>query len=141
MSTYARASIPGSRSVRAASATRCVRAAEASWLTCPGVNSRKNWPNVAGAYTPVKSRFIPPERTTCRSSILSAPAAIPAVIELTFPAGFTPAEATTRYESSRTLSSSSCDSPVCSARPITGASPAHDARFSSSKTGVAFDHA
>ena len=51
-------------------------------------------PNVAGAYTPPNSRFIPPARIRSRSSMQSAPAAIPAMIEVSFPAGFTPAEAT-----------------------------------------------
>lgn len=71
--------------------------------------------------------------------MLSAPAAIPAMIVVIFPAGFTPAEAT-RTQSSRTFASISSDRPVCSARAITGASPAHDTRFSSSNTGVAVDH-
>ena len=49
------------------------------------------WP----AHTPARTgAVIPPERITCRSSMLSAPAAIPAMIELSFPAGFTPAETT-----------------------------------------------
>lgn len=59
------------------------------------VNFRSNCPNVAGAYTPPNSRPIPPVRITPRSSILSAPAAIPAMIEVIFPAGFTAAERTT----------------------------------------------
>jgi hypothetical protein len=40
------------------------------------------------------SRPIPPERITSRSSILSAPAAIPAITDMSLPAGFTQAEAT-----------------------------------------------
>ena len=47
--------------------------------------------------------------------MLSAPAAIPAMIEVSFPAGFTPAE-TTRVEPSSTRSAISSDSPACSAK-------------------------
>ncbi len=92
-----------------------------------------------GAYTAPKSRGIPPERTTSRSSMLSAPAAIPAMIEVTLPAGFTPAEAT-RLEAKLSRSATSSDSPACSASAITGASPAHDTKWWSSKIGVALDH-
>jgi hypothetical protein len=38
-------------------------------------------PHVADAYTAAKSRFIPPERITSRSAMLSAPAGMPAMIE------------------------------------------------------------
>ena len=90
-------------------------------------------------YTPPNSRGIPPERITSRSSMLSAPAAIPAMIEVSFPAGFTPAEAT--FD---TLNLTRCpissDSPARSARAITGTRPAHDTKCSSSNTGVARDH-
>ena len=51
------------------------------------MNSRNNVPNVDGAYTPPNSVFIPPERTTSRSSMLSAPAHIPAIIVASFGAG------------------------------------------------------
>ena len=74
--------------------TRWARSTDASCRVWPWVNSRRNWPSVAGAYTPPNSRGIPPERITSRSSMLSAPAAIPAMIEVSFPAGFAPAEAT-----------------------------------------------
>jgi hypothetical protein len=107
------------------------------------VNSRRNWPRVAGAYTPPNSRAIPPDRITSRSSIQSAPAAIPATIEVSLPAGFTAAEAT-RVEpkqSNVTRSAINPDSPVCSASSITGTRPAHDTRFSSSNNGVLRDHA
>ena len=60
--------------------------------------------------------------------MLSAPAAIPAMIEVSFPAGFTPAEAT-RVVPSSTRSAISSDSPACSANAITGTSPAHDTRL------------
>jgi hypothetical protein len=103
------------------------------------VNSRRNWPNVAGADTPVNTRFTPPERTTCKSSMLSAPAAIHAMIEVSFPAGFTPADAT-RAEASPTRSQIRASSPACSANAITGTSPTRETKRSSSKTGVALDH-
>jgi hypothetical protein len=63
----------------------------------------------------------------------SAPAAIPATIAETFPAGFTPAEATLQVLN-RTRSPISSVRPVRPANPITGTSPAHDTRFSSSNT-------
>ena len=140
MSMNAWLSIPASRSVRSASPTRCARATEASCAQWPWVNSRRNCPNVAGAYTCSNNRVIPPERITCRSSMLSAPAAIPAMIELSFPAGFTPADAT-RVSPSATRSATSSDSPACSANAITGTSPTYDTRSSSSNSGVALDHA
>jgi hypothetical protein len=66
---------------------------------------------VAGAYTSANNCFIPPERITCKSSMQSALAAIPAMIADTFPAGFTPAE-TTRVAPSPTRSATSSDSPA-----------------------------
>ena len=69
----------------------------------------------------------------------SAPATIPAMIAVSFPAGFAPAEATLDALN-RTRSPISSASPVCSANPITGTRPAHDTRCSSSKTGTARDH-
>ena len=118
--------------------TRWARSTDANCRVWPWVNSRRNWPSVAGAYTPPNSRGIPPERITSRSSMLSASAAIPAMIEVSFPAGFTPAEATLDVRI-LTLSSINADKPARSASPISGARPAHDTRFSSSKTGVARD--
>ena len=58
------------------------------------VNSRSNWPTVAHAYTPPNIAGVPPERTRSRSSMQSAPAAIPAMIEVILPAGFAPADLT-----------------------------------------------
>ena len=69
----------------------------------------------------------------------SAPAAIPAMIEVSFPAGFTPAEATLQ-DLNLTRCPISSDNPARSANPITGTRPAHDTRCSSSNTGVARDH-
>src|SRR6266508_4063295 len=71
--------------------------------------------------------------------MLSAPAAIPAMIEVSLPAGFAPAEAT-RVAVIATLVEISSDRPASSASAITGASPTHDTRSSSSNCGVALDH-
>jgi hypothetical protein len=50
---------------------------------------------------------------------------MPAMIEVSFPAGFTPAEAT--FESvTTTRSPISSAKPVRSAKPITGTRPAHE---------------
>ena len=74
--------------------------------------------------------------------MLSAPAAIPAMTEVSFPAGFTPADATRGgSDANVTRSEMSPDSPACSASAITRTSPAHDTKFSSSNSGVALDHA
>jgi hypothetical protein len=71
--------------------------------------------------------------------MLSAPAAIPAMIEVSFPAGFTPADLTLD-DLNRTRCSISADNPARSASPITGTRPANDTRCSSSNTGVARNH-
>jgi hypothetical protein len=51
------------------------------------VNSRNNVPTVEGAYTPSNSVFIPPLRTTSMSSMLSAPAHMPATTVASLGAG------------------------------------------------------
>lgn len=61
------------------------------------------------------------------------------MIEVSFPAGFTPADAT-RVEATFTRSAISRESPACSANAITGTRPAHDTTCSSSNSGVALDH-
>jgi hypothetical protein len=90
---------------------------------------------VAHAYTPPNSFFIPPDRITSRSSMLSAPAAIPATIEVSFGVALA-APDFTRSLVNRTCSSSSWDRPACSANSINGTSPACDTRLSSSKTAL-----
>jgi hypothetical protein len=70
--------------------------------------------------------------------MLSAPAAIPATIEVSLPAGFTAAEATL-VALIATRPSINADRPACSASAITGTRPAHDTRFSSSNNGTARD--
>jgi len=57
--------------------------------------------------------------------MLSAPAAIPAMIADSFLAEFAPAAAT-RHVFHRTRCPISSDRPVRSAKPITGTKPAHD---------------
>src|SRR4051794_8800614 len=74
--------------------------------------------------------------------MLSAPETIPAMIEVTSPAGFVPAEATRGATEARvTFWATSFESPACSANAITGTRPASDTRLSSSNKGVALDHA
>ena len=72
--------------------------------------------------------------------MLSAPAAIPAMIEVSFGVGFAAADVT-RSSANLTCSSISAESPACSASSITGTRPAHDTRFSSSKTAPSARHA
>ena len=71
-------SAPASRSTRPHSAARCSRSTDSSWRAWPKVNSRNKVPIVDGAYTPSNRVFMPPLRTTSMSSILSAPAHMPA---------------------------------------------------------------
>jgi hypothetical protein len=54
----------------------------------PEGNSRNSVPSVDGAYTPSNNVGIPPERSTSRSSMLSAPAHVPAITLSSFAAGF-----------------------------------------------------
>ncbi len=128
-----RSSAPGSSGTRAASATRCARATAASWLAWPKVNSRRKIPSVEGAYTSLNTRGAPPARSTFASSMLSAPHMIPAMIEVSLPAGFT-APDLTRVDGRSTCSPISLESPVCSANSSTGTNPADDTRFCSSNT-------
>ena len=67
--------------------------------------------------------------------MLSAPAAIPAMIAVSFPVGFA-APDFTRSQTNRTCSSSSRDNPACSANSSTGTRPAWDTRLSSSNTAL-----
>src|SRR6476661_9319702 len=65
------------------------------------------------------------------SSMLSAPAHIPAINVLSFRAGFADPDLILGT-AIRTFSERSCASPVCSANRITATNPAHDTRLSSS---------
>jgi hypothetical protein len=107
--------------------TREARAS--SWRTWPKVNARRNEPSVEGAYPLWNSRPIPPCRNNAMSSMLSAPATIPATSEATFNPALAPL-------SVGTLSRSSAKerSPTDSASASTGTSPAADTRFGSSNT-------
>src|SRR3954468_10609054 len=88
---------------------------------------------VDGAYTPLKSVFIPPERTTSMSSMQSAPTHIPAINVVSFGDGLA-APDLIFGAGMHTLSANSCGSPVWVASVMTGTSPAHDTRCSSSNT-------
>ncbi len=67
--------------------------------------------------------------------MLSAPAAIPAMIAVSFAVEFA-APALTRSHPKRTCSSSTSLSPACSARSINGTRPAAEIRFASSNTAA-----
>jgi hypothetical protein len=104
-------------------------ATASSWRTWPKVNARRNEPNVEGAYPWANNRPIPPCRSNAMSSMLSAPATIPATSEETFNPALAPLSVgTVRCSSTRSRS------PTDSASAITGTSPAEDTRFGSSKT-------
>ena len=63
------------------------RSTDSNWRAWPKVNSRNSVPTVEGAYTPSNSVFIPPLRSTSTSSMLSAPAHMPAISVASFGAG------------------------------------------------------
>ena len=88
MSTNARSLDAGQHRCAPVRATRCPRSTDASCRAWPWVNSRSSMPNVDGAYTAPNRFFIPPARITSRSSMLSAPAPIPAITAVSFAAGF-----------------------------------------------------
>src|SRR6476660_6929253 len=75
---------------------------------------------------------MPPVRSTSKSSMLSAPAHIPAITLSSFGAGLA-APDLIRDVVIDTLSARICGSRVCSANPSSGTSPACDTRLSSSK--------
>ena len=131
MSMNACSAIPGRTPARAARATRCSRRTDSSWRLWPKVNSRSNVPMVDGAYTEPKRCFIPPDRSTSMSSILSAPAHIAAIRVVNFGAKFA-APDVIFGAAIETLSASSSLRPVWSARAMIGSSPAHETRWSSS---------
>jgi len=64
---------------------------------------------------------------------------MPAMIDVSFPAGFTAADFT-RADLIATLAVTSSDRGARSASPIIGTNPANDTRLPSSNTGVARDH-
>src|SRR6185437_13023033 len=77
--------------------------------------------------------FMPAERTTSTSSMLSAPAHIPPIRVASFGAGLADPDLIL-VSAMCTFSPRSPARPVCSASVITGTSPAHDTRLSSSNT-------
>jgi L-cystine uptake protein TcyP (sodium:dicarboxylate symporter family) len=94
---------------------------------------RNRVPTVEGAYTRSKSVFIPPARTTSRSSILSAPTHIPAITVVSFGYGLADPDAILGA-AILILSANNYGRPVLVASVITGTNPAHDTRRSSSNT-------
>ena len=99
---------------------------------CPKVNSRNKVPTVAGAYTPPNKVIIPPARTKSTSSIQSAPTHMPAISVASFGPGLAEPDLI-RGTGIHILSANRSASPVWVASAITGTSPAHDTRWSSSK--------
>jgi hypothetical protein len=112
---------------RAASASRNRDATASSWRTCPNVNARKNDPNVDGAYALAKILPIPPWRSSAMSSMLSAPATMPATSEVTFNPALAPLSVgTLRCSPARSANPARC------ANAMAGTKPAADTRFGSS---------
>jgi hypothetical protein len=95
------------------------------------VNARRNVPNVDGAFTPGSTLCTAPSRNTPKSSMLSAPVTIPAMIEATFPPGSNPAPPGTVN-----LFVTNACRPARRASRITGTSPAEPIRFGSSKVAA-----
>ena len=92
------------------------------------MKDRKNVPNVEGARTPLNKRVMAPWRSKSRSSMLSAPASIPATTHVALAAAF----------GEDTDNASRCSlHPARSANDNAGTRPAHDTRFVSSKTARA----
>ncbi|MET3808869.1 hypothetical protein ABIB25_005899 [Nakamurella sp. UYEF19] len=95
------------------------------------MKARRNVPNVEGAFTPGSTLETAPSRRTARSSMLSAPASIPATIEETFAAGSAPAP-----PGIFTRAVTRCGKPARRANRITGTSPAELIRLGSSKVAT-----
>ena len=110
---------------------RCSRSTDSSWRACPKLNSRNRVPRVEGAYTPSNRIGIPPARSMSRSSMLSAPAHIPAITVSSLGAGFAAPDLIRGVVIDTFLAMISAR-PVCSASPSSGTSPASDTRLSSS---------
>ena len=94
---------------------------------CVGINFAEHLSHTAGT------------RISSTSAMLSAPAHIPAINEVSFPAGFTPAERTFVGRNTSFVAISS-DSPACFASARPGARPAHDTKSGSLNTAVDRDH-
>jgi hypothetical protein len=128
-STSTRPELPGSTEACATSPVKNRAATASSCRTWPNLKVRRNDPNVDGAYGRSNSLPIPPCRNSARSSIESAPAAIPVTSAITFRPGWAPLSVgTLRCSSARSAN------PADSASATTGTSPAADTRFGSSNT-------
>lgn len=121
----------GSNVTIAASVASSAAATAPSCRTCPKVNARRKVPNVDGAFTPGITLCTAPSRRMPRSSMLSAPEIIPAMIEATLAAASAPAP-----PAMLNLWVTSCSSPARRARCITGTNPAELIRLGSSKLAV-----
>ena len=126
-------SAPGSNGAADARFASSWRATASSCRTLPQVNERRNDPSVDGARTPPNKSAIAPCRSTSMSSMLSAPAAIPATRQGTFRSGFTPVRLAI-VTCSRTRPAR----PQRSASAMTGTRPARDTRFGSSNDACVF---
>jgi len=91
------------------------------------VNDRRNDPSVDGARIPPNKAAMAPCRSPSMSSMLSAPAAIPATRQSAFRSAFTPVRAAIL-----TCWRTSADRPHRSASAMAGTRPACDTRFGSS---------
>lgn len=89
-------------------------------------------PQGRGRGHPVEQVGIPPEYSTSRSSMLSAPAHIPAITLISFGTGFADPDRIRGFLID-TLPVMISRNRVCWANPSTGTNPAHDTRLSSSK--------
>ncbi len=89
-------------------------------------------PQGRGRVHPVEQVGIPPECCTSRSSMLCAPAHIPAITLISFGTGFADPDRIRGFLID-TLPVMISGSRVCWANPSTGTNPAHDTRLSSSK--------
>jgi hypothetical protein len=116
-----------SSSVFSARLIRNREATASSWRTWPKVNERRNDPSVEGAYALVKTLPMPPWRSRAMSSMLSAPAAMPATSEDTFSPALAPLSVGTVIRSS-----ASSRRPALRASAISGTRPAADTRLGSS---------
>jgi hypothetical protein len=126
-------SLPGSSGARQASRASSSRPTCSSWSTFPQVNDRRNDPSVDGARIPPDKAGIAPCRSRPMSSMLSAPAIIPATRHGIFRCAFTPHRSPIRAcPATRSPRAARC------ARAITGTSRARDTRFGSSNVAQVF---
>jgi len=106
-------------------------ATASSWRTCPKVNDRRNEPSVDGAYGRSNTVAMAPCRSSAMSSMLSAPATMPATSAVTFRPALAPLSVGTD-----TCSSARSASPFSWANSSTGIRPAEARRLRSSNTAA-----